>query len=317
MRHLFSRIGVLACCLLLSFPGGAPAAGNELHISYVKGPFNLQLIVMRERGILDKQLEELGLSARWHEINSGPRQAQALASGDLDIAGAMNSTTLLMAAGEGVPLRAITGIARPAGLFALAGNAEKAPTLRDLKGKTVSGPVGSVLHQLLLAVLRAEGMEPGDVTLVNMNIYQSFAALRGGRVDAALLGSGLIDKAEAEGDVILARAKGHIVPKLFMAASDTLIREHPERLRALLAAHDEAWRWIEANHGEAVALGAAALNVSPEEAERLFQGSGFTQRISRDDVRSMEDDMRFLLEAGLMRGAVDIPALILPEALEE
>ena len=43
-----------------------------------------QHIVMKERGILEKHMEKLGVAVKWYDINSGATQAQAMASGDLD-----------------------------------------------------------------------------------------------------------------------------------------------------------------------------------------------------------------------------------------
>ena len=91
-------------CLLSALAAPAAHARQEpkpLRISYVRAPFNLQLMVMKEKGILQKHLEPLGLQAQWPEITSGAKQAQALASGDLDIGGVMNTASVLMANGEG------------------------------------------------------------------------------------------------------------------------------------------------------------------------------------------------------------------------
>lgn len=85
----------------------------------MRAPFNLQLMVMKEKGISQKHLEPLGLQAQWPEITSGAKQAQALASGDLDIGGVMNTASVRMANGEGNPVRIIAGVARPTDVFAI------------------------------------------------------------------------------------------------------------------------------------------------------------------------------------------------------
>ena len=58
-------------CLLSALAAPAAHARQEpkpLRISYVRAPFNLQLMVMKEKGILQKHLESLGLQAQWPEI---------------------------------------------------------------------------------------------------------------------------------------------------------------------------------------------------------------------------------------------------------
>ena len=113
-------------------------------------------MVMKEKGISQKHLEPLGLQAQWPEITSGAKQAQALASGDLDIGGVMNTASVLMANGEGNPVRIIAGVARPTDVFAIVAAKGGPRAVADLKGKTVAGPKGTVLHQLL-ACRRAHG----------------------------------------------------------------------------------------------------------------------------------------------------------------
>jgi len=108
-----------------------------------------------------------------------------------------------------------------------------------------------------------------------------------------------------------------VEPKLVMAASENFIARHPDRLKAVIAAHDEAWQWIVENHEAAMALGAEIQGLSVEEAERLFAWSHFTQRLDASDIRGLEADMRFMLENGMMRNEIDIRDILTPQAMEE
>lgn len=308
--------GLIAACMLLLTAGTARAAGDELTISYVKSPFNLQMIVMKEHGLLEKELKPLGVTVNWPEITSGSKQAQALAAGDLDVAGVMNSTSLLMATSEGLPIRIVAGVARPTDVFALVGKKGGPSSVRELRGKVVAGPKGTVLHQLLVAALTKEGMTMADIQFAQMDIPQAFAALQGGKVDAALLAANMVIKAQEEGANRLATASGHVEPLLGMMASEAFIKQHPDRLKAVLTAHDKAWQWIAANHDAAIALGATMQGISPEEAEQLFAWSHFTQRLTSADLASMQKDMDFLMENNMMRKRVDVGSLISPEALQ-
>ena len=308
---------IIPLIALLAVLGAASApAAEDLKISYVKSPFNLQMIVMKEQRLLEKELAPLGVTVNWPEINVGPRQAQALGTGDLDVGGVMNTSTAIIARGEGYPVKIIAGVARPSDVFALVAKKGGAASVGGLKGRTVAGPKGTVLHQLLAVALQKEGLGLADVRFVQMDIPQAFAALQGGRVDAALLAANAVIMAQKEGAVVLARATGLVEPKLVMTASENFIARHPDRLKAVIAAHDRAWQWIAGNHGEAVALGAEIQGLSLEEAEQLFAWSHFTQRMNASDIRGMEADMRFMLENGMMRNEIDIRDLFTPQALE-
>jgi len=309
---------IIAVTALLALVGAAPAPAAEvLKISYVKSPFNLQMIVMKEKKLLEKELAPLGVTVDWPAINVGPRQAQALGTGDLDVGGVMNTISIIIARGEGYPVKIIAGVARPSDVFALVAKKGGAASIRDLKGRTVAGPKGTVLHQLLAAALKREGLDITDVRFVQMDIPQAFAALQGGSVDAALLAANAVITAQKEGARVLTTATGLVEPKLVMAASENFIARHPDRLKAVIAAHDEAWRWIVENHEAAVALGAEVQGLSVEEAERLFAWSHFTQRLAASDIQGLEADMRFMLENGMMRNEIDIRDLFTPQAMEE
>lgn len=306
-------------CLLSALAAPAAHARQEpkpLRISYVRAPFNLQLMVMKEKGILQKHLEPLGLQAQWPEITSGAKQAQALASGDLDIGGVMNTASVLMANGEGNPVRIIAGVARPTDVFAIVAAKGGPRAVADLKGKTVAGPKGTVLHQLLAAALAREGMSVQQVNFVQMDLPQAFAAVQSGKADAALLAANFVLNAQKDGAHVLARATGLLTPLLTMTASEKFLKAHPDRVQAVVAAHDEAWQWIQAHREEVIALGARLQNVSAQEARQLYDWTHFTQRLRESDFRAPEADMQFMLDNGMMRNRVDVRALVAPAALD-
>ena len=308
---------LLPCLLALFSASHAFAAGEKLTISYVKSPFNLQMIIMKEQRLLEEELAPLNVTTvDWPEINSGARQAQALASGDLDIAGVINTISVIMANSEGNPVKIIAGVARPTDVFAIVSKKAGIRSLKDLKGKTVAGPKGTVLHQLLVAGLVKEGMGARDVNFVQMDIPPAFAALQSGSADAALLAASAVIKARQEGARVIATAAGLVKPMLVIATSESFAQKHPDRVKAVIAAHDRAWQWIADNHKEAIALGAQVQGISIEEAEQLFAWSHFTQRIDAADIPGMEADMRFMLDNGMMRKKIDITPLLLPQAME-
>lgn len=303
--------------MLLALLGAHTAWGETLKISYVKSPFNLQMIVMKENQMLEKAMQPLGVEVKWLEINSGSKQAQALASGDLDIGGVMNTTSVIMANGEGNPVKVIAGVARPTDVFAIVGAKDGVKSIAELKGKTVAGPKGTVLHQLLVAALAKEGMSIADVKFMQMDIPQAYAALQSGRVDAALLAANFVINAQNEQAFVLTTATGLVTPILVMTTSEAFLQKHPEWVNATVAAHDEAWQWIVNNPQEAIALGAKVQNISIEDAQKLYDWTHFTQRLNQDDIQSMQKDMEFMLQNDMMRNSIDIQPIVLPSAFEK
>ena len=309
------KILLLALSLSLC---AAPAFAEEgaLNISYVKSPFNLQMIVMKEKRLLENRLEPMGIKVKWHEIDSGAQQATAMASGALDVGGVLNTTSVQMANAEGNPVIIIAGASRPTDVFALVGQENGPKTFADLKGKTIAGPKGTVLHQLLVAGLAREGLTINDVNFVQMGIPQGFSALMSGKVDAALIAAGALVKAKEAGKPVIATATGLVTPILAMCAGRKFIEEKPELLKTVVSVQDEAYDWIMANHDEAIALGAKEQNISIQDAEQLYAWSHYMKRLNENDIKSLDADMTFLLENGMARNRVDSRSFILDSAME-
>ncbi|GLO62451.1 ABC transporter substrate-binding protein [Vibrio sp. MACH09] len=306
-------VSIALCALAFS----SQALSETLNISYVRSPFNLQMMVMKEHGILDKEMAKQNVDVQWHEITSGAKQAQALASGDLHIAGVMNTASVLMANGANNPVRVIAGVSRPTDTFAIVGAKGGPKSVADLKGKKIAGPKGTVLHQTLVAALVKENMTIQDVEFIQMGLPQAFAALQSGQIDAALLAAGFVINAEKDGANVITTATGLVVPKLVMASSETIINQHPNWIEAARKAHDDAAKWIKNNPQEAIELGAKLQQISIEDAKKLYDWAHFTQRLNEEDMKSLALDMQFMLENDMMRQPVDIKKIVQVKALEE
>ncbi len=293
------------------------ALATDLNICYVKSPFNLQNIVMKENRMLEKEFVGSDVKVIWHEINSGAKQAQALAAGALDVSAVMNTASLLLAVGVGNDLVIATGAAHPNRVFALVGKKRHNYSVKDLKGKTVAGPRGTVLHQMLVAALKKEGMTMQDIQFVSMDPPKAYAALVGNSVDAALLAAGLVVKANDAGMKTITTAEGLVKPNLVMVARRAYAEEHPDLLKRVVAVHRKAHAWINENKEKALEMGAKAQGVSPEVAQKLFDWSSFYDVLTEDDIRGMQEDKRFLIENGLMRTKmrIDVRSLVMPEAM--
>ena len=161
---------VLSVLVLSMAAASVFAAPSEINIAYVKAPFNLQNMVMKHNNMLENEFKKDGIKIKWHDITSGAKQTQAMAAGSLDVSATMNTASLLMANSAGNPVVVATGVAHPTKVFAIVGKPGPQMTVKDLKGKTVVGPKGTVLHQTLVAALTKNGVDPKDVNFISMDI---------------------------------------------------------------------------------------------------------------------------------------------------
>jgi ABC-type nitrate/sulfonate/bicarbonate transport system substrate-binding protein len=295
----------LSCCVLVS---AALLSGcqktrempKEVNLSYVESPFNLQIMVMKEQGLLEKAFGEKNVAVNWHNINSGAQQTQAMAAGDLDIATVINSTSLILAnaAGNEVDIAAV--FSRPQRSFALVVRPDGPKSVKELKGKTIAGPKGTVLHQMLVTALVAEGMSIDDVNFMQMGLPESRTALLSGQIDGALQAAALILRDEEAGMRVLFTADGYLATPLWTAVRPAFAESYPELVKLYIETQNATADWILAHTDEAVAIGAELQSVSFEDGQKLYGWGGMADRktsvIGSDDRASLEADISFLLE---------------------
>lgn len=295
-----------------SAPGGATALPKEIRISYAKSPFNLPLIVAVKRGMLEDAFAAKGVAVKFFDIDSGAKQAEAMAAGSIDIAGVINNTSILIAAGAGNDLKIISGFSRPTGLFAIVVKDPAIRTIADLKGRKVAGPKGTVLHQMLASALESSRLSMGDVDFLQMDIPAARVALLSGQVDAALLAAANVLSAKAAGARVLATAEGFVKPQLFVAARSAFLRDYPELVDLYVSVHRSALAWIEANPEEALSLGAKEQGISVDDARELAAASHFTADIGPAELAALGEDVKFLLGAGMLSAQIDPRTLLRP-----
>ena len=303
---------IIAFLLMTAVVFSAAAGGKkekedlkEINVSYVKSPFNLPSIVAKNRGMLEDAFSEKGIKVNFFEINSGAKQSEAMAAGSLDIGGVVNTTSVILANANGNNVEIVSGYSRPVEVFALVAGKD-IKSIKDLKGKKIAGPKGTVLHQMLASALESEGMNIDDVELIQMGLPQGAAALQAGSIDGALLAAGLLIHSVKAGGHVLFTADGYVKPILVIAARDDFKKNHPEAVETYIDVHKEAYEWIQKNYKEAIQMGADEQGISFEDAEKLYNWTEFDFGISEEDVDYMKKDVLFLKESGMLEAGVEL-----------
>ncbi len=305
-RWLMAIVASLLCSV-----SWAQSYPTQLNITYVKAPFNLQNIVMKKHGLLEKEFAKEGIRINWIPIKAGLDQVRGLMSGDIDMVAAMNTSTLLMANSTGNRILIADGVAHPDDIFAIVAHKDRSTkAISDLKGKRIVGPKGTVVHHLLVAALVKEGMSIKDVEFISMNLPASLTTLVTGHADAALMVGPGIQKALSQGHQVLTRATGLVDTNLVMSVSERFAKRYPEVVRRVVKVNQEALNWIRNHEGEAIAIGAKEHGISETDAAQLAQWSGFYSGFTEADVQSMKVNQAFLMKEKLMRQEVDVDNLL-------
>ena len=160
-------------------------------------------------------------------------------------------------------------------------------------GKTVgSGAPGTVLHQLVVALLVKENVDYTKVNFVNVgSATDSFKAIVAGTVDAGVADNDIFDHQDKYG--VHALTEGGFWDALpeytnqAMYASDQMIAEKRETLVRCMAAYAKMYRFIQSpNSFEAWRKARAKALGKNEHEEALSQWTFFQnpQRLARDLV---------------------------------
>lgn len=289
-----------------------PAAPEVIHATYVKAPLNIPSIIEKQDQVFEKTFARDKIGFEYSPITEGPKQTAAMAAGDIDIANALGGTSAILAKANGVDLRIISMYSRAPKAFVIVAKNPAIQSIADLKGKTVIGPKGTNLHQLLLMALAEKNMKADDVNFVSAGIPQAAAALEGGSADAALLAGPAALKAVQQGARVLRDGQGLLNATIVIAVSGKFMDQHPELVRQFLAAHQGVVAAYDKDPAGTYAAVAKETGLTPADVAAMAPWYDFDPQIRESDIQDLEKAQNFLIQAGLL-GAdkkIDIKAMI-------
>lgn len=282
---------------------------DKLVFTYVTSPLNVPTIVEKEKGIFAEAFADLGISVEYAELTSGADQTQALASGDVQVLYAVGATSVILSAANGADIKVLNMYSRSPKAFCLYSKDDTLTTPESLKGKTVAGPVGTNLHELLVAYLNTAGMTIDEVNFVNMTIPDARAALEGGSIDVAMLAGPVAYQAEQQGLNLVTDGEGLIDAIIAVAVRDDFYQKYPEVIDRLMEAQNTIADFMNDNREETLELVASALDLDTEAVEDMEQYYDFSLEITDADKAGFQKTADFMLETGMIDNPVDVDTL--------
>lgn len=299
MRNAIKSVMLFASLITLS-PSILAQEEKTLNITYVTAPFNMPSIVMREKGFLDEEMAPYHVKVNNAVITSGAQQTQAMAAGKIDIASVLGSSSAILARANGAPIEVIGAFSRGPKAYTIMTTDSNIKTAKDLKGKKVAGPKGTVLNQLLVAALASQGLTLNDIEYINMDIPAANAALLTGKVDAATLAGAHVINAEKKGANVLVDGAGLINPVTVIAARSEWVKNNPELVKAYFSAHLKALDFIKNHPEEALEITAKEQKISLDEAKKQFTLYDFGPKITEEDIKNLNLDQDFMLKNNML-----------------
>lgn len=242
-------IALVAVGAYFATSGGS--GDNVVRIGHLPSDHDTALFVAQEK----KMFEDQGLTVELTQFNNGGDLMTAMASGDIDI-GYAGITPVMSSISQGVPVKVVSG-AQIEGSSIVANKNSGINTVADLKGKTVATPGEATIQNMLLtSALTQAGVSTSDVEFTTMKAAQMTDALKAGQVDAMIIWEPYASIAVKNGDGKLVETSGEIIPGhpcCCVVAREDFINNHPEELKKLLEAHEDATEFTNENPAEAAA----------------------------------------------------------------
>ena len=286
----------------------AETSVDKLTVTYVTSPLNVPTIIEKDQGIFEK---ELGVPVEYAELTSGADQTQALASGDVQVLYAVGATSVILSAANGADIKVLNMYSRSPKAFCMYSKDESLTTPESLKGKTLAGPTGTNLHELLVSYLAQADMTLDDVNYVNMSIPDAKAGLDGGSVDVALIAGATAYNAEQQGYHLVADGEGLISALIAVATTQKFYDEHPDVIEKLNAAQDEIAAYMSDSQDETMETVAAALDLDVDAVKEMYGFYDFSTEITDADKEGFQKTADFMYESGMIENELDVNTLFI------
>ena len=296
---------IMAFIATLAFAAAAGAADYpaKLAVTYVIAPLNVPSIVAKYNKTFEAAYP--GVALTFPELTEGPKQTAALAAGEIGIASCLGSTSALLAASEGLDIRIVGVYSRAPKAFMIVVKDPAIKSVRDLKGKKVAGPKGTILHQLLAAALEKDGMSVKDVQFVQMDLPSGANALSNGSVDAALLAGPAAYNTLASGARMLRNGEGLVDATIVIATTEKFMKQYPKAVETFMAAHKKSIEWMKKNPQAAKEMTQKETGLPMAGVEAMYPWYDFDPRIRKTDIEELVRTQQFMLDNGLQRKKID------------
>ena len=218
---------------------------------------------------------------------------------------------MILSAANGADIKVLNMYSRSPKAFCMYSKDDTLTSPESLKGKTIAGPTGTNLHELLVSYLAQADMTMDDVNYVNMSIPDAKAGLDGGSVDVALLAGAAAYNAEKQGCHKVIDGEGLIKAIIAVATTQKFYDEHPEVIAQLEKSQQEIADFMKENPDKTISIVAKELDLDEEAVKDMYGYYDFSLDISDDDKEGFQKTADFMLESGMIDEPLDVNTLFI------
>jgi sulfonate transport system substrate-binding protein len=223
-------------------PATAFAADNPKEIRVDWATYNPVSMVLKDKGLLEKEFAKDGISIRWVQSLGSNKALEFLNASSIDFGSTAGSAALL-AKINGNPIKSIYVYSQPEWTALVTRKDTTIAGIADLKGKRVAVTRGTDPHIFLVRALLSVGLSEKDIQPVLLQHPDGKTALIRGDVDAWAGLDPMMAQAEIEdGARLFYRNKGANTWGI-LNVREEFLKDHPDLVRRVLAVYDEARKY--------------------------------------------------------------------------
>lgn len=309
MKKYFVAIVIFAAVMAM-IAGIRYAKEKTARSSTVLKPLSIGLAMQPGSGLVMLALKkgffkEEGLAVEVKSYPSGKRAMdEGLFGAKLDMVTTAD-TPIVFAAFERSGYKVIATLCEADNIYHIVANKKRGILHpEDLRGKRLTTQPKSATHLFLSLFLLEHGIKTSDVNLTFLKSETQPKALENGSVDAVSIREPFLSQAQKMlgKDAVVFSSPGLYTQIEMAVASDTLLREHPERVEKFLRGVIRAETYMKEHPQESIKLIAAYLNAPYEEFQHSVDQNQYQVGLGQSLIELFDDQGRWAISDKLVKG---------------
>ncbi|MDF5707550.1 MAG: aliphatic sulfonate ABC transporter substrate-binding protein [Nostoc sp. S4] len=277
--------------------------------------------LVRNRKVLEKRLEPLGIKVEWAQFVQGPQLMEGMAARRVDV-GSVGETPPIFAQVAGSDLVYVVGTQRnkTTGTSSVIAVPPESPLKKfeEIKGQEVYFQKGSASHYFILRALQSIGLTIRDIKIKSIPTIEARAAFLQGKIPVWMTSDPHYAIAEKMGRIrVLKDAVGLDSPGGYYIADRKFAQENPGILKILIEELQALDKWADKNRDEVKKLMITEQKLDEDVAARVMSRRTFAGRrgLSPTLIAEQQRVADLFFQEGVIPKKINIHDALLPPDL--
>ncbi|WP_242065101.1 aliphatic sulfonate ABC transporter substrate-binding protein [Nostoc sp. FACHB-133] len=274
--------------------------------------------LFRNRKVLEKRLEPLGIKVEWAQFVQGPQLMEGMAAKKVDV-GSVGETPPIFAQVAGSELVYVVGTQRNrrTGTSSVIAVPPESPLKKfeDIKGQEVYFQKGSASHYFIIRALQSIGLTLKDIKIRSLPTIEARAAFLEGKIPVWMTGDPHYAIAQKMGRIrVLKDSVGLDSPGAYYIADRKFAEENLGLLKIIIEELNKLDKWAEANRGEVAKLMISEQKLDPDVVEIAMSRRTFVGRrgLSPALIKEQQRVADLFFDEGVIPKKINIQDALLP-----